>query len=98
MPYSRLMKIEYDTDKNADNQQKHGVFLDFGKAVLEDENRLEILDTRFDYDEDRFITYGMVEGNVWVCVYTTRQSFIRVISVRKENAKEIDKYYIEERW
>lgn len=92
------MKIEYDLDKDADNQQKHGVSLDFGKAVLEDENHLETLDTRYNYDEDRFVVYGMTEGNVWVCVYTTRQSVIRVISVRKANAKETDKYYTEERW
>ena len=58
------MKITYDPDKDLTNQLKHGVSLEFGRHVLADANRLDVLDVRFDYGEERFVSYGVVESRV----------------------------------
>ena len=86
------MKVEFDASKNVKNQDKHGVSLAFGAEVLADANRLELLDVRVDYAEERFIAYGMVKGRVWVCVYTRRADVYRLISVRKANERETRRY------
>jgi len=92
------MKIEFDPDKDASNQEKHGVPLAYGTKVLADPNRLDVLDVRFDYAEDRFVCYGMVDGRVWVCVFTLRGEVSRIISVRKANDRETKRYDETPRW
>lgn len=86
------MSIAFDPDKDLANQTKHKVSLSFGDQVLADTNRLDTLDVRFDYDEDRFISYGMVNEEIWVCVYTPRDDTDRIISVRKANGREKYRY------
>ncbi|NQW02174.1 MAG: BrnT family toxin [Rhodospirillales bacterium] len=86
------MQIEFDNDKDAANQDKHHVSLSFGRQVLADTNRLDILDVRFDYAEERFVSYGMVNERIWVCVFTQRGDTCRVISVRKANDRETKRY------
>ena len=93
MPYNVFMNIEFDRTKDAANHAKHGVSLSFGAEVLADTNRLDVLDTRFDYGEDRFVSYGEVSGRVWVCVYAPRLDSLRIISVRKANARETERYH-----
>lgn len=88
-----FVDIEFDPDKDAANRDKHGVSLAFGAEVLADRNRLDILDVRVDYAEDRFVSYGMVEGRVWVCVFTLRSEVHRIISVRKGNDRETRRYH-----
>lgn len=87
-----IMPIEFDADKDAANILKHGVSLAFAEQVLGDIDALVVLDVRHDYGEDRFITYGAVEGRVWVCVTTARGAAWRVISVRKANDRETKRY------
>ena len=40
------------------------------------------MDRRWDYGEDRYRLLGAVEGRVFVVIYTTRGSTIRIISAR----------------
>lgn len=87
------MEVEFDPDKDAANQAKHGIALAFGADVLSDGSLLEVLDVRFDYPEDRYVAYGMVSAQVWVCVYTPRGAVHRIISVRKAKPHEIRRYY-----
>lgn len=87
------MDVAFDPDKDAVNIEKHGVSLGFGGEVLADSSRLDILDVRFDYAEERFVSYGKVEGRVWVCVFTVRGENYRVISVRKANDRETRRYH-----
>lgn len=96
MPYT-WSKLDYDPDKDETNFVKHGVSLAFAADVLADRNRVDVLDTRFDYGEDRFVTYGWAKGRVWVCVHAPRQGKARVISVRKANERETDRYHGEQR-
>ncbi|MBI1263572.1 MAG: BrnT family toxin [Alphaproteobacteria bacterium] len=86
------LKLEYDPEKDDANRDKHGVSLGFALEVLADRNRVDVLDTRFDYGEERFVTYGFAQGRVWVCVYAPRQDAVRIISVRKANEREIHRY------
>lgn len=86
------MQIAFDPEKDAENLNKHGVSLVFGAEVLADVDRLDILDVRFDYAEERFVAYGQVEGRVWVCVFAHRGEVHRIISVRKANEREARRY------
>ena len=86
------MKVEFDAGKDAANRSKHGVSLTFGARVLSDLHRIEVLDVRVDYGEDRFVVYGQVRGRVWVCVHAPRDAFTRIISVRKANDRETERY------
>lgn len=86
------MDIEFDPAKDAANEAKHGVSLNLASQVLADRERLDILDLRADYGEDRFVAYGKVAGRVWVCVFTRRGEVCRVISVRKANDRETQRY------
>jgi uncharacterized protein len=42
-------QVEYDPEKDDANRAKHGVSLAFAMDVLADSNRVDVLDTRFDY-------------------------------------------------
>ena len=82
--------------QNESNIEKHG--LDFKDATeVFDSPMLVALDTRQDYDEDRWIGLGLIEYRVVVVVYTYRDAdLIRVISMRRAlrgrrcNMKNID--------
>lgn len=50
-------------------------------------NRITEPDARHDYGEERFWLMGMIEGKVFVVVYTLRSSVIRIISARKANLR-----------
>jgi uncharacterized DUF497 family protein len=58
------MQYEWDSRKAAANLRKHGV--DFADAIvaLEDPNRLEEVETRFVYDEERVQVIGMAYSKV----------------------------------
>jgi uncharacterized DUF497 family protein len=96
MPYNPI-QIEFDPAKDAENQRKHGVSLAFGAEVLADPGRLDSADARFDYAENRFVSYGMAESRVWVCVFAVRGNVHRIISVRKANEREQRRYRTTER-
>ena len=48
----------------------------------------EDIDDRFDYDEDRYITVGLLDGTVVIMVWTPRDDGRRIISMRKANGTE----------
>lgn len=86
------MHVDFDPAKDEANIAKHGVSLAFGARILADPGRIDILDLRADYAEDRYVTYGKVDNRVWVCVYTLRKRVPRIISVRKANDRETLRY------
>ena len=92
------MQYEWDEGKATDNIRKHGVgFLD-AIAALEDPNRLEEIDTRFPYDEERIQVIGMARGRLLFGVATFRRERIcRIISARKATKHEQDRYYAGDR-
>lgn len=86
------MQFEWDDAKSDDCFTHRG--FDFGYAVRAflDPNRIIGRDRRWDYGEDRYRLLGVIDGRVFVVIYTTRTSTIRIISARKANRKEVREY------
>lgn len=85
------MRVTFDVEKDAANRAKHGLPLSVAALVIEN-GVTTFLDTRFDYDEDRFITFGYVERRLHVAVWTECNGDVRTISVRKANEREQERY------
>jgi uncharacterized DUF497 family protein len=82
------MEFEWDEEKAALNERKHGVPFSFATRVFLDQNRLEWADTRRQYGETRWITVGLIEGIEITVAYTLRGDTIRLISARKAERHE----------
>ena len=67
---------------------------DFAYAIRAflDSNRIMSRDYRRDYGEDRYRLLGVIEGRVFVVIFTIRNSTIRIISARKANKREVEEY------
>lgn len=92
------MNIEWDEDKNRANIRKHGFDLaDAQGLFLGTTPLLVTLDSRMDYGEERWKGIGMIgEVVVVAVVFTERgQDTIRVISLRKADARERKEYEAE---
>lgn len=87
-----MTDIEFDSAKNKANVAKHGVPLELAVFLFEGPHKV-IADDRRDYGEPRFRAYGLINGRLFVCVYTERSEMIRVISLRKANRREQDAYH-----
>jgi uncharacterized DUF497 family protein len=88
------VNYEWDNDKAAVNRRKHGVDFVDAVAALEDENRLEEVDVRFVYDEERIQGIGLARDNVlFVVVTLPGEDTCRIISARKATKHEQDRYY-----
>jgi uncharacterized DUF497 family protein len=84
--------FEWDEQKAERNQFKHSVNFLFATRVFDDENRLTVIDYRYDYGETRYTTLAKIENRVYVVAFTLRLSNIRLISARKANKKEVKRY------
>jgi len=92
------VQYEWDNRKAADNLRKHGVDFADAIAALEDLNRLEEIDARFAYAEERMQVIGMAHRDVLFVVVTVRDDDIcRIISARKATRHEQDRYYAGDR-
>ena len=81
------MRYTWDNTKRKSNLKKHR--LDFADAEIVFEGlTLTIPDNRFDYGEDRFITFGMLDGVVVIIAHTERSDETRIISLRKATKHE----------
>lgn len=86
--------IEYDVEKDAQNLRLRN--LPFAAAeFLFDGPFVEEEDKRDSYGESRFIATGpiaLLDGRIFIVVYTWRSGVRRIISFRKANDREIRKY------
>ncbi|HET6546265.1 MAG TPA: BrnT family toxin [Rhodanobacteraceae bacterium] len=90
------LQFEWDETKAASNLQKHGVAFEDAARVFLDPGRVELVDDRADYGEDRWLTIGLVNPALLIVAYTLRGEdgvFIRIISARKANASERAYYH-----
>ena len=85
------MRYTSDPKKKAENLKKHGYDFDEAPLVIESASAVTFEDRRFQYDEQRFITLGVLRGDVVVIATAETEQEIRVISMRKaqRNEKEI---------
>ncbi len=85
------MKVEFDPDKRNLTLAERG--LDFFDAPVVIENAVTTFeDTRFDYEETRLLTYGLLQGRLMAVVWVEIESGMRVISMRKANDREQKRY------
>ena len=86
------MDFEWDEQKNEINIDKHG--FDFADAYRVFNLPMVVeLDERYDYDEDRWVGIGMLDGRVVVVVYAEpNKKTIRIISLRKALSHEKKHY------
>jgi|tagenome__1003787_1003787.scaffolds.fasta_scaffold20890716_3 uncharacterized DUF497 family protein len=89
------MVFKLDKDKDASNQSKHGYPLALGWIVLQ--NAVADIHDPREYMtefglEERRIACGLVASRLFVCVYTMRDEVCRLISVRKANKREQQKW------
>ena len=89
------MKVEWDLTKAEMNFAKHGVAFE-SIRFFAFETALVWEDDRRDYGEARMIALGFIEGRLHHLAYTMRGDILRVISLRKANAREIG-HYVENR-
>lgn len=88
------MRFEWDPEKAHRNLSVHGVdFEDAIRAVL-DPFRLEIVDDRFDYGEERTQIIGACFGAVlFVVTVLWAEDRCRVISARPATRPESQRYF-----
>ena len=92
------MQYEWDDGKAALNLRKHGVDFTDAIAALEDEHRLEEIDSRFEYGEERLQVIGMAQDKVLCVVATVRDEITcRIIPARRATRHEQDRYYAGDR-
>ena len=89
-----MIEFEWDQNKAAANEKKHGVSFSEATTVFGDPLEMAIEDPEHSSDEYRFLSIGRSSaGNLLVVSYTERkQNLIRIISARKATKREF-KYY-----
>ncbi|MBU4612115.1 BrnT family toxin [Achromobacter sp. GG226] len=85
------MDITYDVAKNDRNIADRGLSFDLVRR-FDWNSALVAEDTRNDYGEPRFQALGMIDGRLHMVVFTAREVSLRVISLRKANAREVARY------
>jgi uncharacterized protein len=81
------MRLTWDEEKRAANLRKHGIdFLEAEAILAGDTVTLE--DERCEYGEQRFVTFGFLEGRIVVVVHAERANVLRIISIRKATRRE----------
>ena len=86
------MKFEWDEAKSELCFLNRGFDFAYAANVFADTNQLIKLDERYSYGEDRYQITGMIEGRVFVVVFTIRGQTIRIISACKANQREFTYY------
>jgi uncharacterized protein len=85
------VEFEFDPAKEARNLAQHKVSLALAVHVLA--TRIgEIEDTRRDYGERRIVAFGYLGARLHCTVYTMRGPTLRVISPRRANRKEMQRW------
>ena len=84
------MAFEFDEQKSRSNKSKHGIDFIEAQDLWLDDQRAEI-HVRVT-DEPRFLVIGKIGGTCWSAVVTYRGQSVRLISVRRSRAKEVELY------
>ncbi|OCH99186.1 hypothetical protein A8135_08030 [Legionella jamestowniensis] len=87
-------KFEWDENKRQSNIDKHGI--DFEDAIQIFKDRMRVEASSSQKDEERYITFGVVNEVVLAVVYTNRNNVKRIISARVAHENERRIYYFQE--
>ncbi|MCK5811733.1 MAG: BrnT family toxin [Clostridiales bacterium] len=91
------MTYEWDSKKNEDNVKKHGISFEKASRVFADPLQLSVVDKRFSYFEERWITIGKADEEQLIVIANIYfnnddEEVIRIISARKATANERKQY------
>ena len=91
------MRFEWDNRKNDANFKKHGVSFEEAREVFDDPLHLAVMDHRFSYFEERWITVGETKRRRVVVVANLYfddddEEVIRIISAREATSNERRQY------
>ena len=84
------MDFEFDPEKSASNKEKHGIDFVEAQALWDDPDLVEV-PARV-VDEPRFLVIGRIAGEHWSGIITYREQRIRIISVCRPRAEEVEIY------
>jgi uncharacterized protein len=87
-----MYQFEWDPQKRLVNLQKHHIDFAEAKSIF-DGAIVTIEDDRFAYAEQRFVTFGLLQGRVIAVTHTERGHRIRLISARKATKYEQLTYF-----
>ena len=73
------VRFDWDPDKDAENQRKHGVSFGRAQYAFADPKRVIAKDASHSQTEDRYYCFGEVDGGVLTVRFTSRASVIRII-------------------
>jgi hypothetical protein len=89
-------RFEWDDAKAAANWRRHGVSFEHAATALGDTFAVEWIDDRRDYGEERLSLLGMCEGTLLNVAFTERGERIRIISARRAERHEQNRYFQED--
>lgn len=72
-------RFDWDTDKDVENLQKHGVSFSRAQYAFADPLRVIANDITHSQTEERFYCFGEVDGGILTVRFTYRASVIRII-------------------
>jgi uncharacterized DUF497 family protein len=85
------MQIIFDATKDALNLAKHHCSL-ADADLFEWDTAVVWQDERHDYNEQRMIGLGYIGNRIFCIVFVDRDNTRRIISLRKANNKEVNRY------
>ena len=91
-----MARVQYawDEAKAAANLAKHGISFTAAARALEDPGKVEILDDRFEYGEERIQNLCLYREEVLFVVTAVQEEDVcRIISARKATRHEQEEYF-----
>jgi uncharacterized protein len=85
------VSISFDPAKNERNIAERGISFEIAEE-FEWDTALIVEDLRKDYGERRFQALGIIAGRLHSLVFTPRAGKVHVISLRKANRRETNRY------
>ena len=85
------MPISFDPGKNERNIAERGISFELVED-FEWNGALVAEDIRKDYGERRFQALGVIAGRLYALVFTPRAGAVHVISLRKANRREVNRF------
>jgi len=73
------MRFEWDENKDAENQRKHGVSFSLAQEAFFDPSRVLARDLKHSGGEKRFYCFGRAGGGVLTVRFTLRGETIRIL-------------------
>ncbi len=74
-----VVRFDWDPEKDAENQRKHGVSFGRAQYAFADPKRVIAKDVSHSQTEDRYYCFGEVDGGVLTVRFTYRASVVRII-------------------